>query len=107
MRRGVWIYFDLGINGDYEGIYEWLDNHNAHACGEHLAFVRYEFNNDLFEELKGDIETQVNLVNKNHIYVVFKDEAGNVVGKFLVGKRMKAPWIGYGSADEEEMIDES
>ncbi|MFH1115168.1 MAG: hypothetical protein V1792_14760 [Pseudomonadota bacterium] len=39
MKKGVWIYFDLGINGDYEGMYEWLDKHNAHACGENFAFV--------------------------------------------------------------------
>lgn len=107
MRRGVWIYFDLGINGDYERMYEWLDNHDAHACGENLAFVRYSYEENLFETLKADICNEVDLVPKNHIYVIFKDDPGNVVGKFLFGKRMKAPWIGYGSADEEEAEDES
>ena len=88
-------------------MYEWLDNHNAHACGENLAFVRYEFGDNLFEELKNDIKTNIDLVNKNHIYVIFKDEAGNVLGKFLAGERIKAPWTGYGAAEEEEAIDAS
>ncbi|MFC1834907.1 hypothetical protein ACFL2Q_09255 [Thermodesulfobacteriota bacterium] len=105
MKKGVWIYFDLGINGDYEGMYGWLDNHNARACGEHLAFVKYESKEDLLEELKADIANKVRLANKNHIYAVSKDERGKVVGKFLAGRRMKAPWIGYASDDEEEATD--
>jgi len=101
------MYFDLGINGDYEGMYAWLDDHGARACGEHLAFVRYEFFDDLFNELNTEIRTEIDILEKNHIYVIYKDDAGNVVGKFLVGKRVKAPWIGYGSAEEEEAVDES
>jgi hypothetical protein len=107
MATGVWIYFDLGINGDYEGMYSWLDDHDAHACGDRLAFVRYKFGDNLFEELKADILNSVDVAQKNHIYVIFKDEAGNVTGKFLVGRRMRAPWVGYGSADQQEAADVS
>ncbi len=88
-------------------MYAWLDNHNAHACGEQLAFVKYESEDNLFEELKADINSQVNLAQKNHVYVVFKEEAGNAVGMFLAGKRMKAPWVGYGSVDGGAVRDEA
>jgi hypothetical protein len=29
-----WISFDLGLQGDYEPLYEWLDRHEALECGE-------------------------------------------------------------------------
>jgi hypothetical protein len=107
MTRGVWIYFDLGINGDYEGMYAWLDNHGAHACGEHLAFVRYEFEDDLFNELKNDVSGEVDLAPKDYIYVIFQDEPGNTVGRFLTGRRMRSPWSGYGTADSGDVVDVS
>jgi hypothetical protein len=33
-RAAVWISFDLGVRGDYEGMYAWLDTHNAKECGD-------------------------------------------------------------------------
>ena len=30
----VWISYDLGIRGDYEGLYAWLDSHRAKECGD-------------------------------------------------------------------------
>lgn len=107
MNRGVWIYFDLGVQGDYEGMFAWLDSHRAHECGENLAFVRYEFTEDLFEEIKADMVDSVELKRKDRVYVVFKDDAEKVVGKFLYGRRMRAPWTGYGSAEEGESEDAS
>jgi hypothetical protein len=107
MKTGVWIHFDLGINGDYEGMYAWLDDHLAHECGESLAFVRYDADKNLFEELKADISENVTLAPKNRIYVIFKDDAGNVTGNFLYGRRRRAPWTGYGSPGMEAAADES
>ncbi len=107
MTRGVWIYFDLGIQGDYEGMYAWLDDRHAIACGENLAFVRYPFEGDLFEKIKADILDKVQVVVKDRIYVIFRDEAGNVTGKLLSGRRIRAPWTGYGSPEQEEFVDVS
>lgn len=105
MKSGLWIYFDLGINGDYEGMYTWLDQHNAQACGENLAFVRYEAEGDLFEALKADLIDAVAVEGRNHIYVVCRDEVDNVVGRFLIGKRLKAPWAGYAVSEVPEAAD--
>lgn len=27
--RTIWISYDLGVQGDYEGLYGWLDTHKA------------------------------------------------------------------------------
>ncbi|MEW6348079.1 MAG: hypothetical protein AB1646_03400 [Thermodesulfobacteriota bacterium] len=86
-------------------MYAWLDNRRAHACGENLAFVRYEFEKNLFDELKADISTHVELAPKDSSYVVFKDEAGNQLGKFVVGKRIRAPLTGHGAPEGEDSVD--
>jgi hypothetical protein len=32
MKKAVWISFDLGVQGDYEGLYGWLDRLDAQTC---------------------------------------------------------------------------
>ena len=34
MKHFVWISFDLGVKGDYEGMYAWLDSKDAKECGD-------------------------------------------------------------------------
>ena len=29
ISKAIWLSFDLGIGGDYPGLYKWLDNHKA------------------------------------------------------------------------------
>ena len=36
-QKAVWISFDLGVQGDYEGLYRWLDSFDARECGENLV----------------------------------------------------------------------
>jgi hypothetical protein len=43
MQKTIWISFDLGVKGDYEQLYAWLDNHGAKECGPNLATLRYAF----------------------------------------------------------------
>jgi hypothetical protein len=57
----IWISFDLGIRGDYEGLYLWLDSHEAKECGESLALLHYKYDGTLLSKLKGDLETALNI----------------------------------------------
>jgi hypothetical protein len=34
MNSAVWISYDLGVQADYEGMYAWLDEHQAKECGD-------------------------------------------------------------------------
>ena len=29
MKKAIWISYDLGIGGDYDGLYRWLANHDV------------------------------------------------------------------------------
>ena len=32
-----WLSYDLGVGGDYPGLYQWLDDHQAVVCGNNMA----------------------------------------------------------------------
>jgi len=102
----VWISFDLGVSGDYEGMYAWLDNHSGKECGDSLAAIKYEPKLDMIAEMKSDIKKSVELNKKSRIYIIYRSDDGKMKGSFLCGARKQAPWTGYGIS-QEESSDES
>lgn len=94
----VWVSYDLGTVGDYEGLYGWLDDHNAKECGDSVALISFEYEIDVFEELGQDLSDSVTLDKTSRIYALHKDRSNNKIkGRFIVGKRKQAPWTGYGN----------
>jgi hypothetical protein len=93
----------LGIRGNYEELYQWLDENDAVECGESVAtFTSKKSKENIQKELKG-------LLNKEaRIYLIRKDPDGRFRGGFILGNRKaKAPWIGYAIISEkveEEVI---
>jgi hypothetical protein len=106
MKKTVWISFDLGVSGDYEGLYAWLDTHAAKECGDSVAVIEYQPRADVIAELKSEIGEAVELNKKSRIYAIYKSEDGKMKGSFVYGTRKQAPWTGYG-ASAEESSDES
>jgi hypothetical protein len=107
MKQAIWLSFDLGVTGDYEGIYTWLADHDAVECGDSLAFLRYEKRGDLLEDLKKDLENAVEINGKTRIYVIYRSEDDDKMkGKFLFGKHKQASWTGYGTSKEETSDEE-
>lgn len=101
MNHFVFLSFDLGVQGDYEGLYGWLDQHKAKECGDSVACFRYEHSGSLIEDLKRDLREAVSLNKKSRIYVI-REEGGKMRGTFLFGRRRDAPWTGYAPAEEQE-----
>ena len=82
MRSTIWLSYDLGVGGDYEGLYAWLDNHGAKECGSSIAFIPgYEFRDDLPDYLRRDIKEAVNLGKRSRIYVIYKADDGRMRGQ--------------------------
>jgi hypothetical protein len=93
-RAFVWMSYDLGIQGDYEGLYRWLAGHEAKECGDGMAAFSFAYRADLIKELTADLKKNVDVKKRARIYVVSqKDE--KPVGKFVIGGRKDAPWTGY------------
>jgi len=103
MNKALWLSYDLGVKGDYEGLYAWLDDHNAEECGNSVAFLHYEYYTELFSELKDDLTRNVNLGKRDRIYIIWSENQ-KMKGQFLFGKRKSAPWVGFGS--KEPQVDE-
>lgn len=103
----IWVAFDLGVRGDYEGMYDFFDTHEAKECGDSVAVLRYEFKKDLVAELKKDLAKSVKLDRRSRVYLMFPDDKGKYKGRFIEGRRKRPPWTGYGAstADEEDAGD--
>ncbi len=83
-----WLSFDLGLQGDYEGLYSWLDKQKAKECGENLAtFSSKRSRDQIVQELSGVLNQKRN----PRIYIISMKQGG----RFIFGKRLLAPWTGY------------
>jgi hypothetical protein len=100
----IWLSFDLGVRGDYESLYAWLDDQEAKECGDGIAFLNYEHTGALIPALTRELKRTLQLTSQTRIYVVFFD--GKIRGRFVLGSRKAPPWSGYGSS-ETEADDES
>ena len=106
MKASIWITFDLGIQGDYENLYEFLDSHGAKECTEDTAFLRFEYKKDLLTELKKELERRVTINKRSRVYLIYpKTASGSHTGTFLFGHRKQPRWTGYSAnvTDEEDV----
>lgn len=109
MKHFLWVSFDLGVKGDYEGMYAWLDGKGARECGDSLACFWFEHkSDDLLADLKKELNDNVEIdEKKGRIYVIWLLK-GKMKGSFIFGRRHNPPWAGYGATgpDTEDSSDE-
>ena len=100
MPQAIWLSWDLGVRGDYEGLYAWLDAHQAKECGDSAAFLQYEYAGSPRDALATELRDQITLSKETRIYVVWRDgDDGKLKGRFAIGGRKGAPWSGYASLE--------
>jgi hypothetical protein len=103
----IWISYDLGVRGDYEGLYSWLDAHAAKECGDSVAVFTFEYRGSLLEKLKAELKKAFTVDKRTRVYVIYREQATNKnKGSFVFGGRRAAAWTGYastgaGAADDE------
>ena len=102
MTQGIWMSYDLGVTGDYEGLYSWLDDQDAIECGDSVAFFRFSCSGPVIEALKSELSDAVSLNKKSRIYVICRGDDERVKGRFVVGGRKRAPWEGFGVEQKQE-----
>lgn len=115
-KKAIWISFDLGIKGDYSGLYTWLDNKNAVECGNGLAYINLDVSQyptkastqELIEHVQQDLLDNIAIAKSDRLYIIWKDNSTNKVkGEFITGSRKQAPWEGYGGSNKRNVIDTS
>jgi hypothetical protein len=95
----IWISFDLGVRGDYEGLYAWLDEHGAKECGDSLAVLSYRHDRrTVADTIKKEIKDRVKVDQRTRIYIIYRDNEGKNKGEFIFGRRRGAAWAGYAPA---------
>ena len=100
--------YDLGVQGDYPGIYSWFDEHQANECGDNLAFLNYEHSGSLLEALRADLKRSVETTKRTRIYVIYREQESNKMkGSFIFGGRKAAPWSGFAVASAPSKSDEA
>jgi hypothetical protein len=106
MKKAFWLSYDLGIKGDYTGLYTFLDSVDAKECGDSITFFQKDYGNDFLDSLTNELKKYVKLNNTDRIYVVYADSSSKKTkGKWLFGGRKRAPWEGYAvkeSSTEED-----
>lgn len=104
IEKAIWLSYDLGIGGDYPGLYKWLDNHKAIECGNSVAFFKYPINknqlDNLLQIVGDDIKKAVALRAGDRLYIIYRDEKSVVKGNFIYGRRKSNPWEGYGDSEQ-------
>lgn len=105
-KQIIWLSFDLGLRGDYEGLYAWLDQHGAKECGEGVAFLHYPHDGEtLPDKVKADLEKSITFDKRSRLYVIWRNRKGVMKGRFIVGARRAAPWVGTapgGTVEDDE-----
>ena len=97
MKIRVWLSYDLGVKGDYENLYIWLDRNKACECGDSIATFLWELTDqsDIKQQIGNSLNEFVEFSKKDRIYLIFKKENGSHAGSFIIGSRKSNPWEGY------------
>jgi hypothetical protein len=89
-----WLIYDLGLQGNYDELYAWLDQHKAKECGDNVAtFVSKKNREGIVRELAAILDQ----TKHPRIYIITRKHGG----KFFFGKRKFAPWTGYAQVSVE------
>jgi len=96
-KKVVWISYDLGLQGDYSGLYSWIDQNKGKECGDSLALIEIEgISDDIPKIIESQLDANVKLTKRDRIYIIYRDDASDKVkGKFIFGGRKRSPWEGY------------
>jgi len=82
-------------------MYTFLDTYNAKECGDGIAVLHFEYEDDLITKFRAKIQEYVDLQSRSRIYL-FSQDNGKYKGRFIFGHRKRAPWVGYAGGDPEE-----
>ena len=100
-NKAFWISYDLGLKGDYSGLYTWLDSVKAKECGDSIAFFSMEVEVNYIEAIKESIMKYAKLGKTDRVYLIYlESKTGKLKGNFLFGGRKRAPWEGYSTENQ-------
>src|SRR2546425_190201 len=105
MKKSVWLSYDLGVDGDYDSLYQFLDEHKAKECGSNLAYFEFESNGNVVKEITTELNSRgIIRQNKDRLFLIHLSSEKKMKGSFIGGKRKSAPWIGFAFQEDTEDV---
>lgn len=113
MKKTIWISFDFGMKGDYDGLYKWLDKNDASERGYGLALVKNievpgsikskdKPDLEFLKYIKNQLSKNVKIGTNDRIYMIWNSVNQNAArGGFLFGNKKPSPWEGYAQKDQD------
>jgi hypothetical protein len=82
VNKTIWISYDLGVKGDYPGLYAWLDNAGAVECGDSLAFIKKDIpdTTSLPLYIKGELLQHVTFAKTDRVYIIWRAAMETIKG---------------------------
>jgi hypothetical protein len=106
IEKTFWLSYDLGLKGDYQGLYRWLDSVKAMECGNNFAVFKKNDSLNVVQEIETDLSAKVTFKEGDRVYLIWKDaKTDKIKGQFIKGHRKPAPWEGYSDYYEKELVD--
>ena len=103
MTKTIFICFDFGLRGDFEGLYQWLDEKEAQERGYGIAVIKnysveaqIKTDLDFLNAVKLELSKVLKIGNSDRIYLIWNSFEGNKIKSgFLYGKGKQSPWTGF------------
>lgn len=113
MNKTIFITYDFGMKGDYEGLFKWLDEHNAEERGYGIGIIKkYNYNSliktdiEFLKSVRIELKNKIKISSNDRIYMIWNSiEENKIAAGFLFGKSKQSPWTGYAQNNQIDNID--
>lgn len=111
MIKNIFVTFDFGMKGDYDGLFKWLDENNAEERGYGVARIpSYNLDKNITTDLavlksvRETLKERINIGNSDRIYLMWPSlEKKSLAAGFAFGKQKQAPWEGFAHNTEDKL----
>ncbi|MEM0578308.1 hypothetical protein [Flavobacterium polysaccharolyticum] len=103
MKKTIFISYDFGMKGDYEGLFKWLDENNAEERGYGIGIIKeypckptIKTDIDFIKSVRNELKDKIKVGSNDRIYMIWNSfEVNKLKAGFLFGKSKQSPWTGY------------
>ena len=114
MKRPIFISYDFGMKGDYDGLFKWLDENKAEERGYGIGFIKeynYKENSiktdiDFLRFVRSELKKRIKIGSSDRLYMIWNSlESSKIKAGFLFGKSKQSPWTGFAQNNQIDNID--
>lgn len=114
IKKTIFISYDFGMKGDYEGLFKWLDENKAEERGYGIGVIKeYSYDDssiktdlDFMKLIRNELKERIKIGSSDRIYMIWNSlESNKTKAGFLFGKGKQSPWTGYAQNNQLDNFD--